>query len=267
MRLRTGKTAGHAERVHGTVTQLLDEAARAPVAGWDFAWGAERVTVSPLPWDFTALAAAALPLATAALDMGTGGGEFLDGLPVIPARMVATESWPPNVPVAARRLARRGVPVIHSAGAVDNAVQGAGPADRLPFRDAAFDIVLNRHEAFDAAEVARVLAPGGRFLTQQAGSGQDQFHALLGLRPPSRPAFDMDLLIGQALRAGLAVEDARAGLETVSFADVGALAWYLRMVPWAVPGFDLVSHRRALEAASARDLVVYQDRLLLIGRR
>jgi hypothetical protein len=34
-----------------------------------------------------------------------------------------------------------------------------------------------------------------------------------------------------------------------------------------VAGFDLVTHRRALEAASAKDLVVYQDRLLLIGRR
>jgi hypothetical protein len=39
------------------------------------------------------------------------------------------------------------------------------------------------------------------------------------------------------------------------------------MVPWAVPGFDVTVHRRALEAAAARDLVVYQERLLLVGRR
>jgi hypothetical protein len=58
----------------------------------------------------------------------------------------------------------------------------------------------------------------------------------------------------------------RAGLETIRFDDVGALAWYLRMVPWAVPGFDVTTHRQALEAAMARDLVVYQERFLFIGR-
>ena len=265
-RLLTHAGGGQAKGVHRTVAALLDEAAQAPLAGWDFAWAAERIAVSPLPWDFTALAGSALQTATAALDMGTGGGEFLDGFPVLPTRMVATESWPPNVPVAARRLSQRGVPVIHSGGAVDNAVQG-DDADRLPFRDAAFDFILNRHEAFAASEVARVLAPGGRFLTQQAGSGPDQLHALLGLRAQRRPAFDLDLLVGQAVRAGLAVEDARAGLEKIRFADVGALAWYLRMVPWAVPGFDVTTYRQALEAATARDLVVYQERFLLNCRR
>jgi hypothetical protein len=31
----------------------------------------------------------------------------------------------------------------------------------LPFRSASFHLVTNRHESFVAAEVARVLAPGG----------------------------------------------------------------------------------------------------------
>lgn len=51
------------------------------------------------------------------------------------------------------------------------------------------------------------------------------------------------------------------------FADVGALARYLRMVPWAVPGFDITVHRNALESAAARDLVVRQERFLLSCRR
>lgn len=253
--------------MQGTVAELLDDAARAPVVGWDFSWAAGRIVPSPLPWDFAALAAGALQAATAALDMGTGGGEFLNWFTDLPVQMVATESWAPNVPVAARRLAQRGVTVIRTAGAVDNAVQGGDPGDRLPFRAAAFDLVLNRHESFDAAEVARVLAPGGRFLTQQAGSGWDQFHALLGLDVPARPAFDLDLLVGQAVRGGLAVEDAQVGREAVRFADIGALAWYLRMVPWAVPGFDIATHRQALEAAAGRELVVYQERFLLSARR
>lgn len=253
--------------MQGTVAGLLDEAERAPVAGWDFSWAAGRMTSSRVPWDFGALVADALRAATVALDMGTGGGEFLSWFTDLPARMVATESWAPNVPVAARRLAPRGIAVIHCEGAIDNAAQGSDPGGRLPFRDGAFGLVLNRHESFDAAEVARVLAPGGRFLTQQAGSGQDQFHALLGLSVPARPAFDLDLLVGQAVRAGLAVEDAQVSREVLRFADIGALAWYLRMVPWAVPGFDISTHRQALEAAAGRDLVVHQERFLLSGRR
>lgn len=268
MRLPSCPPSGHPEGVRGTIAELLDEAATAPVAGWDFAWASGRITASPLPWDFTALADGALRAAGTALDMGTGGGEVLDRFPVLPARMIATESWPPNVPVAAQRLARRGVPVIHTEGARDNPLQtGDEAADRLPFRDAAFDLVLNRHESFDAAEVARVLAAGGRFLTQQAGSGRDQFHVLLGLRPPGRLAMDLDLLVGQVARAGLTVEEAEISREKVRFADVGALAWYLRMVRWAVPGFDITTHRQALETAADRDLVVYQERLLLSCRR
>lgn len=247
-----------------TVGELLDEAATAPVGGWDFTWASGRIaTVSSLPWDFAALAADALGAATVALDMGTGGGEFLDGLPGLAARTVATESWPPNVPVAARRLRRRGVPVVHTEGATDNTDQAGDEPDHLPFRDMAFDLILSRHEAFAAAEVARVLMPGGRFLTQQAGSAPDQFHALLGLRPPPRPAFDLDLLAGQVAGAGLSIEQARTATEVIRFADVGALAWYLRMIPWALPGFDISTHRGALESAAGRDLVVYQGRFLL----
>jgi SAM-dependent methyltransferase len=251
-----------------SAAELLDEAVAAPVAGWDFTWAGERITVSPLPWDFRALAADAMRAAATALDMGTGGGEFLSGLPEHAGWTVATESWAPSVPVAARRLARRRIPVVRTAGSVDNAFQSYGqPADMLPFRDGCFELVLNRHESFDAAEVTRVLKPGGRFLTQQAATGPDQFHALLGLAPPRRPApFDLDLLVGQVMRAGLAVEDAATATETVRFADVGALAWYLRMVPWAVPGFSVDAHRRALESAASRDLVVYQERFLLSCR-
>lgn len=252
------------------VAELLDEAAAAPVAGWDFTWGWDSgrvATVSPMPWDFATLAADALRAATVALDMGTGGGEFLGRFSDLPARMVATESWPPNVPVAAERLAGRDIPVVQTEGATDNAFQADSEPDRLPFKGATFDLVLSRHESFATWEVARVLAPGGRFLTQQASSSTDQFHALLDLRPPSRPAFDLDLLIAQAVRAGLTVEDAEIGSETLRFADVGALAWYLRMVPWAVPGFDITAHRHALESAAKRDLVVRQERFLLSCRR
>jgi SAM-dependent methyltransferase len=252
------------------VAELLEEAAAAPVAGWDFRWGLEsgRVAiVKPVPWNYAELAADALRAASAALDMGTGGGEFLDGLPDFPARLVATESWPANVPLAARRLAPRGVSVIRTEGAAGNQFQTGEEDDRLPFGDRVFDLVLNRHEAFAAGEVARVLAPGGRFLTQQAMSGTGQLHALLGLPRPELPVIAFDLLLGQVTRAGLTIESAETGYELLRFADIGALAWYLRMVPWAVPGFDIATHRDALASAADRELVIRQERFLLSCRR
>jgi hypothetical protein len=78
--------------MRGSIAQLLDEAAAVPVEGWDFAWLGERLKVNSLPWDFAAMATSEFENATAALDMGTGGGEFLAARPSLPALTVATEA-------------------------------------------------------------------------------------------------------------------------------------------------------------------------------
>jgi hypothetical protein len=80
---------------------------------------------------------------------------------------VATEAWPPNVPIAAARLRPLGIPLVQDECAPDNIGQDNTERGRLPFRDGAFALVANRHEAFLAAEVNRVLSPGGVFITQQ----------------------------------------------------------------------------------------------------
>jgi hypothetical protein len=54
----------------------------------------------------------------------------------------------------------------------------------LPVSDAAFDLVLNRHGLLDAAEISRVLQPGGGFRTQQVGSSNDlELNEAFGLEP------------------------------------------------------------------------------------
>ena len=72
--------------------------------------------------------------------------------------MVATEDYAPNFELASERLSPLGVEVVRSA------VSDTAP---MPFRDGEFDLVLNRHAQFNPSEVARVLSPGGTFLTQQ----------------------------------------------------------------------------------------------------
>ena len=106
----------------------------------------------------------------------------------------------------------------------------------------------SRHESYVAAEVARVLAPGAVFLTQQTGGDYGDFHELLGLeRPPvPEPAWTLAFATAQLEDAGLTVVDGAESFEVVRFADVGAFAWYLRAIPWVVPGFTVRLHRRAL---------------------
>jgi SAM-dependent methyltransferase len=225
--------------------QLMLEAERQPTSGWDFSWLGERMKTKPLPWDFTALVATRAREAQHMLDMGTGGGEWLAALPARPAHVVATEAWAPNVPVARTRLAPLGIEVVQVEGAPDNTEQGPGSSGgHLPFEDGSFDLITNRHESFLASEVARVLRPPGVFMTQQFGDGVfREFNELLGAEAPRRRPWCLAPAVEQVERAGLSVARSREGREEVTFADVGALAWYLRMVPWTVADFSIDKYR------------------------
>ncbi|MGH8978897.1 MAG: class I SAM-dependent methyltransferase [Acidimicrobiia bacterium] len=258
------------------VDALLAEAASRPFAGWDFSWLGARLLIEPA-WDYTQLVLDAARDATDLLDMGTGGGEWLSGLPRRPSRTMATEAWPPNVPIAARRLRACGVPVVWDEGATDNVDQtGTDPRGRLPFRTGAFHLVVNRHEAFVAREVARVLTRAGRFITQQVDDGNlDDCFGLLGLDAPREPAGTwLAVAVDQLEAAGFRIDDARTGSETYRFADVGALAWYLQAVAplhreWS--DFEIQHHHDALDQIHARaehgePIVVRQKRLLVQAR-
>jgi len=187
------------------------------------------------------------------LDLGTGGGEWLAALETRSPRTVATESWPPNVPVARDRLAPFGVDVVETAAVPDNVAQ-AGELPSLPFADASFELVCSRHESYIAAEVARVLAPSGVFLTQQTGGDYGDFHELLGRERPTvaEPAWTLPFAIAQLDEAGFVVEDGAESFEEIRFADVGAFAWYLRAIPWVVPDFTIAGYREALRELFVR---------------
>ncbi len=233
-----------------TFDELVSEALAAPFSGWDFSWLAGRSTAGDLPWSYQREVGRRAAVAATMLDMGTGGGERLSRLTTRPARTVATEAWPPSVPVAAGRLRPLGIPVVQDEGAPDNTEQGGTNRGRLPFRDGAFALVANRHEAFRAAEVARVLAPGGTFITQQVDfRSYDDLYRLLGLDAPEQPDSWLPLARQQVQDAGLSVRAAVRGEDRHDFRDAGALVYYLRVVIWAVPEYSLDRCRAALRTA------------------
>jgi SAM-dependent methyltransferase len=218
---------------------LLAEATSQKFSGWDFSFMDGSWRENPPTWDYRGLVLARCERAVSLLDMGTGGGEFLASLPHLPADTSATEGYPPNLPIARRLLEPLGVHV-----------EPPLPSGRLPFADGRFDLVINRHEAYSATEVQRVLRPGGRFLTQQVG-GRDntRLNELLGARG-TRQYGDWDLqhAARELESAGLRITDAGEEFPETVFADVGAVVYYLKAVPWQIEGFTVDKYRGPLLA-------------------
>ncbi|RKT84468.1 Methyltransferase domain-containing protein [Saccharopolyspora antimicrobica] len=214
--------------------ELVAEAAAAPVEGWDFSWLDGRATEQRPSWGYQRLLGQRLALASAALDIQTGGGEVLAGVPGFPPVMVATESWPPNVAVATELL--------HPLGAVVVADPDEPP---LPFADAAFDLVTSRHPATVWwSEIARVLKPGGTYFAQHVGPGTmwELVEHFLGPQPEARRKRHPDLEAADARAAGLEVVDVRSERLRAEFSDIGAVVYFLRKVIWTVPGFTVEAH-------------------------
>jgi SAM-dependent methyltransferase len=193
---------------------------------------------------------------------GRRWGEVLGGIPDFIASsrtVVATEPYPPNLPVAAERLGPLGVDV-------------RAQSDILPVEDGSADLVLNRHGALDAAEVARVLRPGGRLLTQQIGPENDaELNAALSAPPPSGGT-SAAALVENLQSVGLVVDEAQTATIEVTFGDIGAVVYQLRMVAWQIPDFDVRTYGgrlRALDARIRRDgpLSVRSRRVLVCAHR
>jgi SAM-dependent methyltransferase len=210
-----------------------------PVSGWDFSRFGDRLSGDVPPWSYVDLAREALLRASSVVDLGTGGGEVLRSLADdLPDDTVATEGWPPNLPVARQALAPYGIEVV-AYDAEQDAV--------MPFPDARFDLVLDRHEAYDAGEVARVLRPGGVFLTQQV-DGRDlaDLSDLLGGGPTAYPQVTLDRFRAGAEEAGLGLDLAEEWRGELRIADVDTLVGYLAMTPWTVEGFTVESRADTL---------------------
>ncbi|MEU0310772.1 class I SAM-dependent methyltransferase [Streptomyces cyaneofuscatus] len=220
---------------------LVAEADSVSVDGWDFSWLEGRATEQRPSWGYARAMAGRLGEARAALDIQTGGGEVLAAAPKLPPVTVATESWPPNI--------ARATALLHPLGAVVVADADEPP---LPFGDAAFDLVVSRHPVTTWwEEIARVLAPGGTYFSQQVGPASvfELVEFFLGPQPPEvRRGRDPEDARAAAEAAGLEVVDVRLERLRTEFFDIGAVVYFLRKVIWMVPGFTVERYRPQLAA-------------------
>jgi SAM-dependent methyltransferase len=247
-----------------TLEQLIVEAEAAPVEGCDFSWLDGRATEKRPSWGYSRTVAQRMQSSRAALDVHTGGGEFAASLHRRAPLMVATEAWPPNVQLAARRLGPLG---IHLVAASDR-------PPGLPLRSESFDLIISRHPVTTRwAEVARLLRPGGTFLSQQVGTGtvEELVERFLGPgywrsgRTPERER-------SRAEQAGLVVVDLRAESLRTVFYDIGAVVYFLRKVIWNVPDFSVERYRTVLaslhqEIQERGSFVTHAHRFLIEARK
>jgi SAM-dependent methyltransferase len=236
-----------------------------PRRGWDFS--RVRSDRDPAPWEYEEVVRRYLKPTDHVLDVGTGGGEVLVsladafgtgiGVDPDPAMLAAAQENTP--PALAGRISFM-----------------EGGADTLPVPNASCDVVLNRHAVVGVAEVARVVRPGGYFLTQQVG-GQNTFNiaTLFGIGPGmggEQRALEQEVpALAEAFQQrGFALVAYATYNVPYYFRDVASLLFWMRAVE-IPPDFDVERHWRDVnyliaEYTTPRGIETNEHRELLIVR-
>lgn len=227
--------------------------------GWEFHDIALRNLDPPPLWDFGRVVDAQAGGRRSVLDLGTGGGEWLSSLrPFLPSNVVATEEWSKNAPIAFRVLSPLGVRLVRAKSVC------------LPFRNRSFDLVIDRHEAFEPTEVDRVLMRGGCFVTQQVG--RHDWKELRRYFPRMTDFGDQRSEYSNALAdRGFAVESSEHDAR-VAYASLGDFVFMLCISPWTIPEFSVETDLDSLlafesECLTEDGLVVTECRYLIVARK
>ena len=197
------------------------------------------------------------------IDLDTGGGELFSSLGPFPTNTWATESYPPNIPVARAHLEPLGVRVISEY--TDTSI---------PLPNTSLDLVTNRHGSYSETELMRLLKPGGIFLTEQVG-GQNCFHLneLLQEQPEFIYSYwTVERITRQLKEAGFELLHIQEEFPQAEFADIGAVVFYLRVIPWQVEDFSMEKYREKLftihrDILAHGPLKVNDHRILIISKK
>lgn len=240
----------------------LKEEKSAHIHGWDFSHIEGRyILENLLPWNYENIVRSCLSAEKRLLDIDTGGAEFLLSLNHPYHNTAATEAFPPNVELCRKKLIPLGVDFRKADG-----------NKKLPYIDEMFDIVINRHGSFNAAEIYRILKPNGLFITQQVGAENDRELAELLLGTDISLPFPKQYLSfvrKEFENAGFSVLRAEEAFSPIKFFDVGALVWFAHIIVWEFPNFsvetclpqlyhaqELLEHNGVIEGKSHRFLIV-----------
>ena len=217
---------------------LVDKAERASIEVWNFGWLEGRAVEERPTWRYFDRVAERAAEVSTLLEVQAGVGSMIGTLPSLPRLSVATEGFPPSVAMATPRLRSRDVYLV----VTSQTRQG------LPFAEGTFELVISRHpiEVW-WREIARVLRPGGSYFAQHVGphSLRSLSEFLMGPLPDASTR-DAQVERRAAEGAGLLVQSMCREHPRTAFYDIGAVVYFLRLVPWIVPSFTVAKYRDSL---------------------
>ncbi|MFX0182002.1 MAG: methyltransferase domain-containing protein [Candidatus Hodarchaeota archaeon] len=208
---------------------LFNDAKTVDIKGWDFSYVKNRMISEPPPWEYKKVILPYVKRATCMLDMGTGGGEFLSSLKPLPKCTYATEAYSPNIPIAKKTLEKYNVKIVPIM-----------KHEELPLPNDFFDLIINRHEYYCPQEVHRILKSNGIFITQQVGKFDNiELNQFFGDKSYKNWEWDLDYASMQLETVGFRILDGKEAMIQESFRDIGAIVFYLRIISWQIPDFDI----------------------------
>lgn len=200
--------------------------------GWDFS--RVRDDIDPHPWRYAEVVRGYLSHMHRVLDIGTGGGERFIALSEHFGSGIGIDADPEMIYAAEENLPK----------SVDCRVKFL-PMDaaELEFPAGSFDVVLTRHAPVYVDEVARVLKPGGVFITQQVGARNTaNICTLFGCGPGGEYHEEPGQTVAEwveAFRArGYAIRAQGEYDVPYFFLDVESLLFWLKAIPMP-EDFDL----------------------------
>lgn len=237
----------------------------AHMKGWEFSHIQDRYKSfeSDLSWNYEEIVRKCLKPQDKILDIDTGGGEVLLSFHHPYHLTTVTEGYAANVKLCEEKLGKLGIRVCE-----------VTDYSNMPFENEEFDLIINRHGAYDTKELHRILKPGGLFITQQVGEDNDR--ALIEfLLPGSEKVFrGMNLTEQKKLfeKTGFEILMSDEAFMPIEFYDVGALVWFAKVIEWEFPDFSV---NRCFERLLKAQRIVEQEgclkgsshRYLIVARK
>lgn len=207
---------------------LLEE--KREFKGWDFSYFDGRLEEEKLPWDYKSLISKYLNKDSLLLDMGTGGGEFLLSLQHPYTKTSVTEGWEPNLKLCKETLEPLGI-----------TVKQVFSDNELPFEDNTFDIIVDRHEEYDAKEVKRILKDKGIFITQQVGGKNNEKLSKLLIPNFESECYDFELKkeVGSFKTLDFSILYENEYFPCLRFFDIGTIVYFAKIIEWEFPNFSV----------------------------
>jgi ubiquinone/menaquinone biosynthesis C-methylase UbiE len=199
------------------------------------------------------------------LDIGTGGGEkFLKFAPKV-KEAIGIDVDPKMIETARENLRKSGLP---------NVKFEVCDSEKLKFGNREFDVVIDRQAPFNPKEVARVLKPGGVFITQQVSEGDKLNFKKIFQRGDSygiKPGTLENRYLRELQEAGMKIIEEKTANTIEYYRSMDDVIFLLANTP-IVPDFDFEREQDKLKQIEERfttekGIKMNAERFLIVAKK